>query len=157
MRTPVEVNPDWFLLFSITSSSNTLEGHQRHLNLFIGYVNGYLLWWSPESWKLLPSATLHTSCVLDQCFWMCGPWISNISMNWKLVRNALLSSIPNLPETLGVECSYLCFYKPSKWVWCKVKIWAPQGSGTFFRRSFHLGLNQLPGNLKGDRQSASEM
>ena len=87
MRTPVEVNPDWFLLFSITSSSNTLEGHQRHLNLFIAYVNGYLLWWSPESWKLLPSATLHTSCVLDQCFWMCGPWISNISMNWKLVRN----------------------------------------------------------------------
>ena len=53
--------------FSITSSSNTLEGHQRHWNLFIDYVNGYLLWWSPESWKLLPSATLQTSCVLDQC------------------------------------------------------------------------------------------
>ena len=88
MRTPVEVNPDWFLLFSITSSSNTLEGHQRHWNLFIDYVNGYLLWWSPESWKLLPSATLQTSCVIDQCFTMCGPWIRSISMNWKLVRNA---------------------------------------------------------------------
>ena len=84
MRTPVEVNPDWFLLFSITSSSNILEGHW---NLFIAYVNGYLLWWSPESWKLLPSATLQTSCVIDQCFTMCGPWIRSISMNWKLVRN----------------------------------------------------------------------
>lgn len=78
-RTPAEVKPHWFLLFSLTSSSDAWQAHQRHLTLLTVYVHGHLLW-SPESRKRPPGATLQNYCVLGQSCSTC--------MNWKLVINA---------------------------------------------------------------------
>ena len=88
MKTPVERKSYRFLLFSLTSSSDTWQAHQRHLNLPIVYLNGHLLWSSPESWKMLLSTTLQTYCIIDQGFSKCGPWTCSISLNWRLFRNA---------------------------------------------------------------------
>ena len=87
MRTPVERKPRWCLLFSLTSSSDAWQAHQRYLSLLTVYGNGHLLW-SPESWKLPRWATLQTYCVLGQRCSKCGPRTSSSSMTWKLVRNA---------------------------------------------------------------------
>ena len=61
---------------------------------------------------------------LVQWFSNWGPWTSNISIVWELVRNANFCRhpTPTKLETLEVGPGNLGFNKPSRWLWCTSKL-----------------------------------
>ena len=93
--------------------NTTVQKHQFFSSQLFLWSNSHIHTWLLENPELVG---VFNPC---QSFWKCGPWISSISITWKLVRNAKSQALPDILNQKLIEGpSSLWFNQPSGWLCC---------------------------------------